>query len=79
MMGRYKKSLIILSLFCITYTNFISSASDSLNFHQDGNSSYRWESSLYILHRKKGRRTSENLSYGNNQLTEKKGITRAYY
>ena len=79
MMCRYKKSLIILSLFCITYTNFISSASDSLNFHQ-----------VLIFHidenplciyftEKKGRSTSENLSYGNNQLTDKRGIAREYY
>ena len=41
MMCGCKKSLISLSIFCITYTNFIANASDSLNFHQDDNSSYR--------------------------------------
>ena len=41
MMCGCRKSLISLSIFCITYTNFIANASDSLNFHQDDDSSYR--------------------------------------
>ena len=34
---------------------------------------------VYTSLKKKGRSISENLSYGNNQLTDKRGIAREYY
>ncbi len=50
MMCGCKKSLISLSIFCITYTNFIANASDSLNFHQDDDSSYRSANSTRFVY-----------------------------
>ena len=50
MMCGCRKSLISLSIFCITYTNFIANASDSLNFHQDDDSSYRSANSTRFVY-----------------------------